>query len=640
MSCKLVALMLLTLSSISFAATDNLMNTDVEFTSTFLGGGGEEDATRSSIARDADGNIFIVGRTTSSDFPWTTGAYDSSYNGAGDIFISKFSPDLSTLIASTYFGSSGQEYTMRNTSLLIDPEGNVYITGQAAYTGDFPYTPNAYDTSYNGGSDAFIAKLSNDLSTLLAATLFGTAGYEESNSIAMDQDGNVFIAGYTRYPDFPTTPNAYDSVYHGTGTMQWGGDLYVAKFTNDLSDLLACTLLGGNDWDEGSYMAIDDNGKVIITGSTNSSDFPIEGNPYDDLFHGGSYGGDIYLSKLSNDLTTLEASTFIGGYANDWAYSIALDNSGSIYITGHIPSPDFPYTSGAYDTTYSGIGGTDVGDDVFVSKFSNDLSTLLASTFLGAAGHENGNAVAVDNDGFVYVGGTTGSAEFDVIPGSYDTLFNGGSFQYGGDGYVAKFDGDLNTLIASSFLGGIGQDAVLALAVDDNGNVYASGFTNSYNFPASPEAYDTLYGGGAVDQWGGDAFLAMFPKEYLIDTDNDAVVDAGDNCRINPNADQADVDEDGVGDVCDNCPNDFNPGQEDANQDGIGDVCAWLCGDSDATGALNILDVTYIINYLYKSGPAPDPIEAADADGSGMINLLDVTFLINYLYKSGPEPLC
>jgi len=130
------------------------------------------------------------------------------------------------------------------------------------------------------------------------------------------------------------------------------------------------------------------------------------------------------------------------------------------------------------------------------------------------------------------------------------------------------------------------------------------------------------------------------PNTSQANSDGDPLGDACDNCPDVDNVGQADIDEDGIGDICDNCPDDYNPSQTDADQNGIGDVCDYVCGDANDDEAVNILDVTFMINYLYKSGPAPDPIIAADATGDLSINILDVTYLINYLYKGGAEPIC
>ena len=129
-------------------------------------------------------------------------------------------------------------------------------------------------------------------------------------------------------------------------------------------------------------------------------------------------------------------------------------------------------------------------------------------------------------------------------------------------------------------------------------------------------------------------------NEDQLDTDTDTVGDVCDNCPNDANQNQDDGDSDTVGDVCDNCPDDPNTDQTDTDGDNIGDVCDWICGDANASGNLNVLDISYIINFLYKNGPAPDPLEKADVDHSGANNILDVSYLVNYLYRGGPAPNC
>jgi len=124
------------------------------------------------------------------------------------------------------------------------------------------------------------------------------------------------------------------------------------------------------------------------------------------------------------------------------------------------------------------------------------------------------------------------------------------------------------------------------------------------------------------------------------DSDSDGVFNADDNCIYDANSDQLDSDNDGRGDVCDNCPDEVNYGQEDADGDGVGDVCDYICGDVEEDDDIDLLDVVFLINYLYNDGPEPATIEACDINNSGDINILDITGLINYLYKGGPEPAC
>ena len=127
-----------------------------------------------------------------------------------------------------------------------------------------------------------------------------------------------------------------------------------------------------------------------------------------------------------------------------------------------------------------------------------------------------------------------------------------------------------------------------------------------------------------------------------LNSDGDSYGDLCDNCPDTDNPDQADTDEDMIGDLCDNCPDDFNPGQEDSNQNDIGDACDYVCGnvDNDIDGLVNILDVVYLLNYIYKDGPQPDYLESGDVKYDELINILDVVHLINYIYKDGSEPEC
>jgi hypothetical protein len=329
----------------------------------------------------------------------------------------------------------------------------------------------------------------------------------------------------------------------------------------------------------------------------------------------------------------------MGGVANDWCYGLALDEDDNIVITGHVGSPDYPVTPGCADPTYTG-GGPDWGDDIIVSKLTGNLDSLIASTFFGSDGWENGNSVIIDDAGYIYVGGNTNSQSFDFRHGVYDSTFNGGWLQYNGDAIIGKFDKDLTQLISSTYLGGLGQDAAESMVLGEDGTLYVSGYTNSSNFPYNPSSFDTLYGGGSIDPYGGDAFLTAFPASCFTDVDADDLIDFNDNCPFDYNPDQEDTDYDGVGDSCDNCPDDYNPNQTDTNQNGIGDVCDYTCGDANDDGSINLLDATFLVNYLYKDGPEPVFPEAADVDSSGTLNLLDVTYLINFLYKSGPDPQC
>ena len=458
--------------------------------STYLGGSGRDSG--SSIAVDSSGAAYVTGLTASTDFP-TNNSYQGTYGGGDyDAFVAKLSPDGANLVYSTYLGGSGRDNVY---SIAADSSGSAYVTGYTNST-DFP-TVNAYQGTYGGGDyDAFVAKLSPDGANLVYSTYLGGSGRDSGSSIAIVTSGIAYITGDTNSTDFPTT-NAYKGTYGG-GSF----DAFATKFSPTGSSISYSTYLGGSKSELGNAIAVDSSGNAYIIGTTESTDFPTN-NAYQ-----GTYGGegDAFITKLSPTGNTLSYSTYLGGSYHDWGSSIAVDSSGSAYITGDTNSTDFP-TTNAYQGTY----GEDW--DAFVTKLSPTGNTLSYSTYLGGNAHDRGMIIAVDTSGAAYVTGLTASTNFPTT-NAYQGTYGGGDY----DAFVTKLSPTGNTLSYSTYLGGSGWDDGYSIAVDTSGAAYVTGLTASTDFPTN-NAYQGTYGGGDYD-----AFVTKFeiPQKHYWHVDGTA----------------------------------------------------------------------------------------------------------------------
>lgn len=321
--------------------------------STYLGG--SHDDYCFSLAVDSSGNAYITGSTLSLNFPATNEAYNIFYSYGGDAFVSKLNEGLTNLLASTYLGGSEND---TGYSLAIDLDGNIYVTG-VTYSPYFPVSGGAYDTSYGGENDTFVSKFDEDLTNVLASTYIGGSDKEGSNSLAIDQEGNIYVTGYTESGDFPTTAGSYNSSPGGSY------DAFISKLNKDLTSLLASTYLGGSEEEGGNSLTVDQEGNIYVTGYTESSNFPTTTGSYNTSLS-GSYDG--FVSKLDENLTTLIASTFLGGSSQDYMKSIAIDSTGIVFIAGYTESSNFPVTKTAYDNS---LGGS---NDGIISRFDSNLS--------------------------------------------------------------------------------------------------------------------------------------------------------------------------------------------------------------------------------------------------------------------------
>lgn len=516
--------------------------------STYLGGGGDD--LGMSIAVDDLGCAYVAGMTTSSDFP-IYNAYDGSFNGGKvDVVVTKFTPSGDALMYSTYLGGSDYDFNY-NRSIAVDTAGCVYLTGETR-SSDFP-TRNPYDSCHNGEyEDAFIVKLSASGNALVYSTYFGGPLWEWGLGIAVDAAGCAYVTGVTdSWSDFPLQ-NPYDGSHNGSE------EAFVAKLSPSGNELVYSTYLGGENFDQGRVVVVDDSGCVYVTGYTGSSDFPTL-NAYDSVRDGIYY--NAFVVKLSASGDELVYGTFLGGSVWDVGTGLAVDTAGCAYVTGWTLSPDFP-TLNPYDGSYN--GGY---QDVFVTKLSPSGNALIYSTFLGGSGNDEASGMAIDRSGWAYLTGRTTSTDFPTSDPC------GGNLRGLSDAFVTKLSPLGCALEYSIYLGGAGEDQGFGIAVDAAEYAYLTGRTASADFP-TPNPYDGTFNGGA---W--DAFvtkLSRRPDNICGDANGDCVVNVVDavyliNCIFKGGA----------------APN---------------PVCA---GDTNGDGGTNVGDAVYLISYVFKGGAPP-----------------------------------
>ncbi len=366
------------------------------------------------------------------------------------------------------------------------------------------------------------------------STYFGGTNNEAARGVAVDSSGNIYIAGYTTTRNLPVSATAVQPAYGGDTTNYQTGDAFVAKFT-PTGSLAAMTYLGGSGDDLGSSLALDSSGNVYVTGYTNSHNFPVTTNAYQQNMAGAGGNqlftiGDAFIVKLNSSLSKIVYATYLGGVADESAQAIAVDSAANAYLAGITLSNNFPVTAGAVQTTFRGSGGQPVTDfgvpffvtgDAFVSKVSADGSKLLFSTYLGGSQDDAATSIAVDAAGNVYVGGFTISTDFPTR-NALQTVNKGQDltnfFYHLGDAFIAKLNPTGTALLYSTYLGGKGDDAISAIAVDSSGNLYATGATSSADFPVTTGVFQPVYGGpngdtGQSERVVGDAFAVKLKPD-------------------------------------------------------------------------------------------------------------------------------
>jgi hypothetical protein len=448
----------------------------IDFSGYLASGGGVHTSTPSVV--DKDGNIFVAGGTREG-LKVTNDAFQKSYNGntdedvtGGDAFLMKLSPE-GDLIYSTYIGGSKSEnYCLK---IALDDLGNVYV-GFTTESPDLPVSKNAYQKSIKGENDHYIIKFSNDC-RYIASTYLGGSGSDHWTTLAV-HDNSLFLFGKTESLDFPTTKGAFQNEYDNStppdSSQSWmTGDITITSLSLNLDKVFYSTYLGGKSLDYIRATSFDSEGKIILVGATYSDNYPVTKNAYQKSMDGKQDG---FLTILSQNLSKIDYSTYIGGDSTDQVNSVFVEDANNIILAGETKSPDFPVTSNALNGKY--IGGN---SDGFIMKFNLKLNMPVYSSFIGGSKTDQLKYIAMTDDEKYVLAGTSSSIDFPVTKEALYQSINGGM-----DLVLLILDKTLKNIEYSTYGGGSKQRMIDPIANYVNGGrLIVSSMCISPDFPAT-----------------------------------------------------------------------------------------------------------------------------------------------------------
>jgi uncharacterized protein (TIGR03437 family) len=464
-----------------------------------------------AIAVDAAGNAYVAGAAYTADFPSTPGVFQPVlHTGSGaantilpnDVFVMKLNPSGSALVYATFLGGAGDDVP---TGIALDPDGNVYLSG-TTNSSDFPTTPGAIQpvSPVPGSYTGFVAKFNADATKLLYGTyLGGTSASTDARGIAIDSARNMYVTGLATGANFPVTAGAFRT------TPPFGFSAFVTKINASGTALVYSTFLGLASGNFGSAqppiatigIAVDSAGSAYVAGSTPDRNFPVTSGAFQTVIGGPGAGNNGFVTKLNPSGSDLVFSTYLGGGYFDGVDALALGTDGSVYVTGHTSSTNFPTTPGAFQTAPNPEfpAGTVIRYPPygFVTRLKPDGSGLIYSTYIGGGGSIIMGAIAVDAQGDAFVIGAADSTTFPTTPGSLQPCLadpNGYS-----NAILFELDPNGSRLLYSTFLGGNVRDQGFGIALDGGRNAYLTGMSDSTTFAPTP---------GAAGIATGQAFIA------------------------------------------------------------------------------------------------------------------------------------
>lgn len=366
---------------------------------TYLGGSGSD--YPHSLFVDTNNELFVYGSSGSTNYPTTTGCYDNTSNGLSDIVISHLNTAGTSLVGSTYIGGSGDDGINTSTviaynfgdkyrgEIVVNSSGNVFVASTTG-SSNFPATSGAYDNTYNGGQDAVVFKMNNNLSSLTWASFLGGTNDDAGFSIRVSSTGDVYAAGVTEAGGFPTTTGVLASAFQGGSA-----DGFLSRLNSSGSTLLSSTFIGSGALDLTYFLDIDLNNDIYVYGVTEGT-FPVVGG-------NGVYVNPNslnYLQKINSNLTTLIYSTMLGnGTKNKFSpTALMVDPCQNVYMSGW-------GQCGGYPVTPNAVQSTTLSSGFHLMVLATNASTVLFGSFFGNGGeHVDGGMSRFDPNGIIYQG--------------------------------------------------------------------------------------------------------------------------------------------------------------------------------------------------------------------------------------------
>ncbi len=497
----------------SLAAAQSSLPPSWTYSSYF--GGSAADGISAQTA-DSNGNIYVTGATSSSDFPTTPGVYEPAFPGSSRdnvIFVSKFSPE-GKLIWSTYLGPGCYTYIVPS-GIAVDAGQNVYIGGIFECAG-FPATPPLP----NNGS-VFLAKLNSTGSQLVYSAVLGGNSVLGDPSVAVDSHGNAFLTGAG---DYCCNTN--------TGNIGPGGgisDFWVAEINHTGNGLPWSVMIGGSDMDLPYGMVIDSNDKLYLTGQTFSADFPT--SPGSLILGKNGWAFAMKLDPAKKPSSSIVYSALVGDSGNDsnpyiQGNAIAVDRSGNAYVA------TYTYNTRMFTGPHAFQRSASTGPDAYVFELNAAGSALLNGTYVAGAAFDDATAISVDNSGNTYVSGFTQSWDFPTT--AYGPVLD--PFNYTTAFYV-KLNPQFAAVSSVQYASAQGTESWTGNA-DLAGGLWISGFAGA-QFPTTPNAYQQNYAGNYDAYLVHTNFLGLCaPTTVSICT---LAEDANNSERIHFAAQSADV---------------------------------------------------------------------------------------------------